>query len=134
MFKETSKRSLIFIPLTQGVFFLLRILRFAPSLVFKNWVIMCHFVVFFMFILLEVTSLLGSVIYSSIKLGKFQLLFLQIFFEPHFLLSFWDSNYTCSTARFCPSLCLIFFSAFFPSMFQLGNFYFCILSSDILSS
>lgn len=87
MFKETSKRSLIFIPLTQGVFFLLRILRFAPSLVFKNWVIMCHFVVFFMFILLEVTSLLGSVIYSSIKLGKFQLLFLQIFFEPHFLLS-----------------------------------------------
>ena len=92
-FLRITKISPIFVPLNRQCLFFEYYLRFSLSLVFKNWVVMWLFVVFFMFILLESLRLLGSVSYSSTRLEKFQPLFLQMFFWPHFILSFWDSNY-----------------------------------------
>ena len=110
-------------------------LRFSLLLVFKNWVVMWLFVVFFMFVLLESLRLLGSVSYSSIRLEKFQPLFLQMFFWPHFIFSFWNSNYKYVTLLdFVLRLLKLCLFIFFLSMFQLDNLYFCISGSLVFSS
>ena len=51
-FLRITKISPIFVPLNRQCFFFEYFLRFSLSLVFKNWVVMWLFVVFFMFILL----------------------------------------------------------------------------------
>lgn len=109
------------------------------SLVFSSLTVMCVGMDLFVFILHEICWV-SWICSFFVRLGELSPLFLQIFFQPLSLLSFWDSHYTYFAMldvvpEVFESLFIFFFNPFFSLFFTLD----CSLinsfsSSSVLSS